>query len=336
MAVVQVVLLRRIDGDLTPRLLAGDWVRRPFRAPGSARQPPVRGPEPRWHTRGRAPSAGAREQYRWFAWLILPLSSVDRSIVGTGIRAGRRIHMPSALGYSSTPASWTTVVTLQAAGAIRTGATDAHRNLEMVPTMQAWSKSADQPALTLSGNTHNITRPSRRDGPADAGPSVSCFLCQEACPHGDRCDDLATTHREPEARVFRRLGRLGARRHGFVHLCPGARPRPDGAVAELRHRGHAGQYWRLRRHPFRAVPARMGRLHGVGTDQRPDRARARADADDPLLFVVYISLRVRHQHLAARDPALLLWYRDRRRAADRGPPTLPRNWTRTAARWAPA
>ena len=38
--------------------------------------------------------------------------------------------------------------------------------------------------------------------------------------------------------------------------------------------------------------------------------------DDPDLFAVYVSLCVRNEHLAACGSALLLWYRDRRRAAD--------------------
>ena len=73
-------------------------------------------------------------------------------------------------------------------------------------------------------------------------------------------------------------------------------------LPQIRHRGHPGQHRVLRQHPAGAVPARLGPVDGVGPDRRSHRARARADADDPLLLALHVPLRPGEQHLAARRP----------------------------------
>ena len=113
------------------------------------------------------------------------------------------------------------------------------------------------------------------------------------------------------------MGRLGARRHGCLHLRAGAGAGAHGAASALGRCGLASEHRLLRQHPAGHVPARLGPVDGVGTHQRSHRPRARADADDSLLLAVHVSVRSRHQHLAACAPARARGYRHRRRAAGR-------------------
>ncbi len=64
---------------------------------------------------------------------------------------------------------------------------------------------------------------------------------------------------------------------------------------------------------FGLVSSRVGARFFVGTRGRQIRAGTHADADDRVVFVVYVLERVRHQRLAACDPSLAGGHRNWRR-----------------------
>ena len=78
---------------------------------------------------------------------------------------------------------------------------------------------------------------------------------------------------ESDSRILGRLGRLGARRDGLVHLRPRARARAHRAAAAVRDRGDAGQRRLLRQRAVRAVSHRLGPVDDLGTDGRSLRPR---------------------------------------------------------------
>src|SRR5207249_6860404 len=103
------------------------------------------------------------------------------------------------------------------------------------------------------------------------------------CAIAETTDD---TQSKSDSRVLGRMGRLGARRHGCVHLCAGALSGAHRSAATLRRRRHTWRHWILRQRAARAVPLRLGPVDGLGTGGRSLRACARADAHDSLVLAV--------------------------------------------------
>src|SRR5262245_21891741 len=93
------------------------------------------------------------------------------------------------------------------------------------------------------------------------------------------------------------MGWLGFGRYGFFHLCASDGSRVARAVAQV------GNPWRpivrrlVRRIVVCAVPRGLGMFALVGSNCRPLRSCANADAHDPLLFTFYVLWRVRGERL---------------------------------------
>jgi hypothetical protein len=117
-------------------------------------------------------------------------------------------------------------------------------------------------------------------------------------PHSDARGPADTADAESDSRVLGRLGRLGARRNGLVHLFAGAGADSARVVAADGHPGDSCERRLLRQCVVRAVPDRLGVVDAVGAGRRPLRARPDADVDDPVLFAVHAAVRRSHQHLA--------------------------------------
>src|SRR5438105_4161799 len=98
-------------------------------------------------------------------------------------------------------------------------------------------------------------------------------------------------HKESDPRLLGGLGRMDARRNGFVHLRPRSGPRTHGATATLRHPSDIVINRLLRQRPVRALPDRMGAVHAVGTVGRSFRPRTNARPHHPLLLAFHISRR---------------------------------------------
>ena len=69
----------------------------------------------------------------------------------------------------------------------------------------------------------------------------TCYLVWNASPRRRTADP------QPDPRLLGRVGRMGARRHGFVHLRPGPGAGVARSAAALRPRRHPGQHRLLRR-----------------------------------------------------------------------------------------
>ena len=143
-------------------------------------------------------------------------------------------------------------------------------------------------------------------------PSLpTCYLVWNASPRRKIADS------QPDPRLLGRLGRMGARRHGFLHLRPGAGPRAARPAAALRHRRHPGQHRLLRRHALRHLPGRLGLRLPLGAAGRPLRPRPHPGAHHPLLFALHFPGMRRRERLAARRLPLPRRRRHRRRVDDR-------------------
>src|SRR5207245_1865972 len=61
-----------------------------------------------------------------------------------------------------------------------------------------------------------------------------------------------------DPRILGRVGRLGARRNGFVHLRARPRPRTERTASTFRQTTDGGQHRLLRKRSVRALPRRVG------------------------------------------------------------------------------
>ena len=93
---------------------------------------------------------------------------------------------------------------------------------------------------------------------------------------------------QPETRLLGGVGRLGARRHGLVHLRAGARAGDARAPAALRDRGHGRPPRVLRQPPLRRLSPRLGLRLPLGSAGGPLRPRAHPVAHDPLLLALHL------------------------------------------------
>src|SRR5690349_5623109 len=94
--------------------------------------------------------------------------------------------------------------------------------------------------------------------------------------------------------IFRILGRMGARRDGFVYFRAGDGSCVKGTSAALRLAQRSGRSGLLRRTVVCVVPGRLGLRVSVGPCRGQVWPRADADADDSVVFAVHIL--VLHQH----------------------------------------
>ncbi len=139
-----------------------------------------------------------------------------------------------------------------------------------------------------------------------------------------------SAHAQSDPRVLGRLGRMGARRDGFVHLRARARAGAHRAAAAIGDSRDARQRRLLRQRAVRAVPRRLGPVDDLGTARRPLRPRPHAEPHDRLLLGVHAAVRRGGHGLAARDLPGDRRHRHRRRVVDgrdvhrrgvaRGPP----------------
>ena len=85
-------------------------------------------------------------------------------------------------------------------------------------------------------------------------------------------DGRFESHSESGPRLLGRVGRLGARRHGFVHLRAGAGAGAERAAAAIGNRRDHSESGVLRRTPLRAVSRGMGAVALSGVRSRTHSA----------------------------------------------------------------
>src|SRR5581483_8283840 len=145
----------------------------------------------------------------------------------------------------------------------------------------------------LAGTRNEATWPRRRSPIASArsgctSPRVPCGAIRTRMytllAHGTEYRRQVDAHVQSGPRLLGRVGRMGARRHGLVHLRARAHAGDHRAAAEVGHRGDARQCRLLRQRPVCVVSHGLGRVDGVGADCGSVRTRAHAGAHDPLLF----------------------------------------------------
>ncbi len=103
------------------------------------------------------------------------------------------------------------------------------------------------------------------------------------------------------ARFLRILGRMGARRNGFLHLCAGDGSRAEGTSSALRIAQRSRRRRLLRRLALRPLPRRLGLRILVGSSCGQVRTRAHADAHDSLVFPVHLPVLHQHARVATGD-----------------------------------